>query len=80
MGKGGLFGGKMKILMKTGTAVIELNLDQELSVVRCQFLVERWRTAELYLTHGEVTDTGFFGHSVFCPPRGRWNLFLWGTG
>jgi len=45
---------------------IESSLDQELSVVRCQFWVERWRAAELYLTNGEVIDIGFFSHSVFC--------------
>ncbi len=47
-------------------ASIESSLDQELSVVRCQFWVERWRAAELCLTHGEFIDIGFFGHSVFC--------------
>ncbi len=45
---------------------IESSLDQELSVVRCQFWVEGLRAAELCLTHGEVIDIGFFGHSVFC--------------
>jgi hypothetical protein len=39
-------------------------------VVRCQFWVERWRAAELCLTHGEVIDIGFFGHSVFCLSEG----------
>ena len=39
--------------------LIESSLDQELSVVRCQFWVERWRAAELCLTHGEVIDIGF---------------------
>ena len=50
--------------------LIELSLDQELSVVRCQFWVERWRAAELCLTHGEVIDIAFFGHSVFCLSEG----------
>ncbi len=45
---------------------IESRLNQELSVVRCQFWVKRWRTAELYLTRGEVIDIGFFSHSVYC--------------
>jgi len=39
-------------------------------VVRCQFWVERWRAAELYPTHREVIDIGFFGHSVFCLSEG----------
>ncbi|MEA1948354.1 MAG: hypothetical protein U9N83_13740 [Thermodesulfobacteriota bacterium] len=42
--------------------LIESSLDQELSVVRCQFWVERWRAAELCLTHGEFIDIGFFGY------------------
>jgi len=45
--------------------LIEPSLDQELSVVRCPFWVERWRAAELFLTHGEFIDIGFFGYSVF---------------
>ena len=34
-------------------------------VIRCPFWVERWRAAELCLTHGEAIVIGFFGHSVF---------------
>ena len=35
-------------------------------VIRCPFWVERWRTAELCLIHGEGINIGFFGYSVFC--------------
>ena len=62
--------GSDRIALILSYTIIESNLDQELSVVRCQFWVERWRAVELYLTHGEVIDIGFFGHSVFCLSEG----------
>ena len=39
-------------------------------VIPYPFWVEQWRGTELYLTHGEVIDIGFFGYSVFCLSEG----------